>query len=116
MASNVTNLTYGDSGPTLLIPLTDGSTGNVINLTTMTSAQAIWRQVGTTTELATLTATVNGSPLLGIIAVALGTTLQLPATCPVVPGYYEFQVKLTFTGPQIISVFNPFRCLVQASF
>jgi hypothetical protein len=108
--SSPINLVAGDSGPTLILSLTDQSTGLVIDITGFTSASMKFRAVNTTTVLATLVPTLFG--------VATNGQLQLVPTTVMTtqpPGYYEGQLAMNI-GSQLITAFNPILFYIKAKF
>jgi hypothetical protein len=103
-----------DSAPDITFTLTDKVTGAALDLTTFTSAELRFRQLGTTTLLATLVPIVLGDPLNGQLIMEWGTTLEdLPAGS--VPGFFEGQLKMLF-GTKLLSGYDALQFYVKPSF
>lgn len=106
-------LVAGDSAPDIVFTLTDALTELLLDLTTLDSAEFRFRQLNTTVLLASLLPTVLGAPTNGQLTMAWGTTL---ANLPLVPGFYEGQLKLTFLSGKLLSGYNPIQFYVEPSF
>lgn len=117
---NQINLTQNDTGPNIILNLTDQLSGNIINLTGFTSGFMIFRQQGMLgQQLSEPAVTVNGLPTLGQLLLTLGSgptgmLTSIPASI-VLPAYFEGQLKLTISG-ELISSFAQILFYVQPSF
>jgi hypothetical protein len=104
-----------DSAPDIIFTLTDQITGAALDLTTLVSAALKFRRLNTTTVLATLVPIVYGAATNGQLTMPWGSTLTtLPAGS--VPGFFEGQLKLTFTGPKLLTAPTPVQFYVIKSF
>lgn len=125
MATTPIRLVQGDTGPPLIVQLTDEETRLPIDLSAGTASVAMkFRAAGTTITLATLAGTKltgftnpDGSidtadyPTAGQggrVSIAWGST-----TLAVTPGAYEGQIVITTSGPVVQTVYDLIKFTIR---
>lgn len=91
---NVIKLVKNDNLPQVTLTLTDGSTGNAIDLSAATTSVVVrLRAQGSTTVLATLSCTKTNGGGDGVVMFFFPNN-----TLDVTPGTYEGEIEMNFNG------------------
>ena len=101
-------LVQGDTRPALVCTLTDGSTGNPINITGA-SVTFRFREVGSTTTKAT----INGSVTDGANGVC---EFQWTNTALDTAGNFEGEIEITFSSGAVQTIYDKLKFKVREQF
>jgi hypothetical protein len=94
-----------------IITLRDANTGDVLDLTDVTSVQIKFRLVGETDTLITAVPVVYGTATNGQISVPMTTFLADQDA-----GFYEGEIQLTYTGGGVQTLQPPTKWQVVGEF
>lgn len=108
---DVIRLVQGDSGPTIILTLTDEATGLPIDLSASTTTVSVkFRAVGSTTLLSTIPCQLYTDGYDGKVTFDFsGGVLNVP------PGMYEGEIEVDFNG-QTQTVYDVLRFRVRQQF
>lgn len=100
-------LVQGDTKPRIYVDLTDGEGGDPVDVSGATSAQVIFRAVGSSVILTTIPVTIEPPSTV---------SFKFPeGTLDVPEGEYEGELRFFF-GSDIQTLFKPLRFYVRAKF